>query len=327
MVIAAREMNLEGLPDTQKNWANEHTVYTHGFGLIAAFGNQRNTTDQPVRNDGEPVWAEEDLPPRGSLSSTSGEDGYRPQIYFGEQSPTYSIVGKPTGGNNIELDIPQGSGTPGQSKTNTYTGEDGVGVGNLFRKLLYAVKFGDANILLSSRVNENSKILYDRSPRERVQKVAPWLTVDSDALPAMVDGKIVWVLDGYTTSDKYPLAEKRSLEEMTSDAINPRSAYATLPTDHINYMRNAVKATVDAYDGTVTLYEWDDDGPDPEGLEEGVPGRRTAEVGDPRGGAGATCAIPRTCSRCSGTCWPPTTCWTRRRSTRATTSGSSRRTR
>ena len=143
------------------------------------------------------------------------------------------------------------------------------------------MKFGDANILLSSRVNENSKILYDRSPRERVQKVAPWLTVDSDALPAMVDGKIVWVLDGYTTSDKYPLAEKKSLQEMTSDAINPRSAYATLPTDHINYMRNAVKATVDAYDGTVKLYEWDTRGPDPEGLEEGVPGRRAEEVGDP----------------------------------------------
>ena len=146
---------------------------------------------------------------------------------------------------------------PASRQTNTYDGKDGVGIGNIFNKLLYAMKFGDANIVLSSRVNENSKILYDRSPRERVQKVAPWLTVDSDALPAVVDGKIVWILDGYTTSDKYPLAEKKSLQEMTSDALNPRSAYATLPTDHINYMRNAVKATVDAYDGTVTLYEWD----------------------------------------------------------------------
>ncbi len=116
--------------------------------------------------------------------------------------------------------------------------------------------------MLSSRVNENSKILYDRSPRERVQKVAPWLTVDSDALPTVVDGKMVWLLDGYTTSDKYPpAAEKKSLQEMTSDAVNPRSAYATLPTDQINYMRNAVKATVDAYDGTVTLYEWDSKDP------------------------------------------------------------------
>ena len=257
VVIAAREMHLEGLPDAQKQWANEKTVYTHGFGLIAAFGNQRNTADQPVGNDGEPVWAEEDLPPRGAISDAAGDEGYRPQIYFGEQSPPYSIVGKAPGGSDIELDIPQGDGDPGQSKTNTYEGQDGVGVGSIFRKLLYAVHFGDANIVLSSRVNENSKILYDRSPRERVQKVAPWLTVDSDALPAVVDGKIVWILDGYTTSDKYPLAEKKSLQEMTSDAVNPRSAYATLPTDQINYMRNAVKATVDAYDGTVTLYEWD----------------------------------------------------------------------
>ncbi len=147
-----------------------------------------------------------------------------------------------------------------------------MGVGNIFRKLLYAVHFGDANIILSSRVNENSKILYDRSPRERVQKVAPWLTVDSDALPSVVDGKIVWLLDGYTTSDKYPLAEKKSLQEMTSDAVNPRSAYATLPTDNINYMRNAVKATVDAYDGTVTLYEWDTSDPVLKTWEKAFPG-------------------------------------------------------
>lgn len=272
VVVAAREMHLEGLPDAQKKWANEKTVYTHGYGLIGAFGNQRNATDQPVRNDGEPVWAEEDLPPRGEISEAQGSDGYRPQIYFGENSPPYSIVGKPDGGKDVELDIPQGSGDPGQSQTNTYEGDDGVRVGSLFRKLLYAVHFGDANIVLSSRVNDNSKILYDRSPRERVQKVAPWLTVDSDALPAVVDGKIVWILDGYTTSDKYPLAEKDSLQEMTSDAINPQSAYATLPTDNINYMRNAVKATVDAYDGTVTLYEWDSDDPILQTWEKAFPG-------------------------------------------------------
>ena len=283
VVIAAREMNLDGLPDTQKKWANEKTVYTHGYGLIAAFGNQRNTGDQPVRNDGEPVWAEEDLPPQGSISDSQEDNTYRPQIYFGEQSPPYSIVGKAPGGKDIELDIPQGSGDPGQSKTNTYEGKDGVAVGNVFRKLLYAVKFGDANMLLSSRVNENSKVLYDRSPRERVQKVAPWLTVDSDALPAVVDGKIVWILDGYTTSDKYPLAEKKSLEEMTSDAVNPRSAYATLPTDHINYMRNAVKATVDAYDGTVKLYEWDTEDPVLDVWKKAFPGVVESKDSIPQG--------------------------------------------
>jgi hypothetical protein len=260
LVIAARELHLEGLPDAQKKWANLHTVYTHGYGVVAAYGNQRNATDQPVSNDGEPVWAEEDIPPRGVLTGENS-DGYRPQIYFGEQSPEYSIVGKPGGGKDVELDVPQGSGDPGSSKTSTYDGDDGVAVGSLFRKLLYSVKFGEPNFVLSSRVHGNSKVLYNRSPRERVQKVAPWLTVDNDALPAVVDGKIVWILDGYTTTDRYPLSEKKSFREMTSDAINPRTAYATLPTDQINYMRNAVKAVVDAYDGTVTLYEWDTDDP------------------------------------------------------------------
>ncbi|MCW2760171.1 MAG: hypothetical protein JWR85_372 [Marmoricola sp.] len=272
MVVAARELHQEGLPDAQKNWANEKTVYTHGYGLIAAYGNQQTADGQPIGNDGEPVFAEEDLPPDGAISDSQPGKKYRPQIYFGEQSPNYSIVGRPPGGNAVELDVPQGSGDPGSSRTNTYDGKDGVGVGNIFRRLLYAVHFGDANIVLSSRVNENSKILYDRTPRERVQKVAPWLTVDSDALPAVVDGKIVWILDGYTTSDKYPLAEKKSLQEMTSDAVNPRSAYATLPTDQINYMRNAVKATVDAYDGTVKLYEWDTTDPILKVWEKAFPG-------------------------------------------------------
>jgi uncharacterized membrane protein (UPF0182 family) len=262
MVVAARELHLDGLPDSQKKWANLHTVYTHGYGMIAAYGNQRDSAGNFVKSeDGQPAWAEKDLPPEGVLTAANPPDGYRSQIYFGEFSPDYSIVGKPAGGKDVELDIPQGSGTPGQSKTSTYDGKDGVGVGSLFRKALYAVKFGEPNFLLSSRVHSDSKVLYNRSPKTRVEKVAPWLIVDKDALPAVVDGKIVWILDGYTTTDRYPLAEKRSLQEMTSDAINPRSTYATLPTDQINYMRNAVKATVDAYDGTVTLYAWDSQDP------------------------------------------------------------------
>ncbi|MGY2875893.1 uncharacterized protein ACVW00_003083 [Marmoricola sp. URHA0025 HA25] len=262
LVVAAREMHQDGLADAQKNWANLHTVYTHGYGMIAAYGNQQDKDGQPVSSsDGQPAWAEEDLPPTGQLTDLFQPDGYRGQIYFGEQSPKYSIVGKPKGGKDVELDIPQGAGTTGASTTTTYTGKDGVGIGSMFRKALYAVKFGDSKILLSSRVHSDSKVLYNRSPRERVQKVAPWLTVDNDALPTVVDGKIVWVLDGYTTTDRYPLSEKKSFRDMTSDAINPRTAYATLPTDQINYIRNAVKATVDAYDGTVTLYEWDDSDP------------------------------------------------------------------
>ncbi|GGF41459.1 UPF0182 protein [Marmoricola endophyticus] len=262
LVVAARELNQAGLPDAQKNWANEKTVYTHGYGMIAAYGNQRNAADQPVTtNNGQPVWAEQKLPPVGELSDLT-KGGYRPQIYYGEQSPDYSVVGRPKGESPIELDVPQGNtDDPSSSRTSTYEGKGGVEIGSTFRKLLYAMKFGDSNLVLSSRVNDDSKILYDRNPRQRVQKVAPWLTVDNDALPAVVDGKIVWIMDGYTTSDKYPLSESRSLDEMVSDALNPRAAYATLPTDHINYMRNAVKATVDAYDGTVTLYAWNESDP------------------------------------------------------------------
>ena len=175
--------------------------------------------------------------------------------------------------------------------------------------------------MLSSRVNENSQILYDREPRTRVQKVAPWLTVDTDAYPAVVDGKVVWILDGYTTTDHYPNSEKRSLSDMTSDALNPRTAYATLPTDEINYMRNSVKAVVDAYDGTVQLYAWDRD-PILEAWERGVPGGREAEDGHPAAPARAH-ALPR--GHVQGAARharAPTTCRTRRRSTTAPTSGS-----
>jgi uncharacterized membrane protein (UPF0182 family) len=254
VVIAARELNIDGLPEGQRNWANEHTVYTHGYGMVAAYGNQRDKGDNPVTdNEGRPVWAERDLPPEGQLTDMFPK-GYQARIYFGENSPNYSIVGKAPNGRSVELDLPEGSG--GSPQTNSYDGAAGVPVGGLFNKLLYAVKFSEPNIVLSSRVNSNSKILYDRAPRERVQKVAPWLTVDGDAFPAVVDGKVKWILDGYTTTDHYPNSEKDSLRTMTSDALSPNTTYATLPTDEINYMRNSVKAVVDAYDGSVDLYEW-----------------------------------------------------------------------
>jgi uncharacterized protein len=255
VVLGVRELDQAGLNADQRNWANEHTVYTHGFGIIAAYGNNR-TADNQAPPVGEPPWAEENLPPQGDLSNLS-EDGYEGRIYFGEKSPTYSIVGKPEGGSDVELDIPEEIAS--DEGNTTYSGEDGVAVGNIFNKVLYALKFGETNILLSNRVNENSKILYVREPRERVQKVAPWLTVDGDPYPAVVDGRVKWILDGYTTTDRYPNSERDSFEEMISDALTPTTMYATLPTDQINYMRNSVKVTVDAYDGTVELFEWEQD--------------------------------------------------------------------
>ncbi|TNC33996.1 UPF0182 family protein [Mumia zhuanghuii] len=253
IVIAARELNLEGLPENQRNWANDHTVYTHGYGVIAARGNQRGA-------QGQPVWVERDIPPVGELNLDK-----QPRIYFGENSPAYSIVGRPEGDDPIEVDIPRGNGDgEGEAENatqNTYDGKGGVSIGSAFRKMLYAVKFSEPNIVLSNRVNENSKILYDRHPRDRVAKVAPWLTIDGDPYPAVVDGKVVWIIDGYTTSSNYPYSEKVSLDEATSDTLTGTGAQAVLPSDRVNYMRNAVKAVVDAYDGSVDLYQWDTEDP------------------------------------------------------------------
>ncbi|MGH3509334.1 MAG: UPF0182 family protein, partial [Nocardioidaceae bacterium] len=258
LVIAVRELDLNGLSPAQRNWTNEHTVYTHGYGVIAAYGNQRNAQDRAVvNNDGKPVWAEQDLPPRGQITDEFPPNGYQARIYYGENSPNYSIVGRLPGHPKVELDLPSNQGaTP---RSNTYHGSSGVGVGSLFRQMLYAIKFSDANIVLSSRVNADSRILYDRDPRDRVQKIAPWLTTDSDVYPAVVDGRVKWIVDCYTTTDEYPNSERGSLSDMTSDSLNPRTTYATLPTDNINYMRNSVKAVVDAYSGQVSLYAWDTD--------------------------------------------------------------------
>jgi hypothetical protein len=272
VVLAVRELNQAGISSGSQNWANLHTVYTHGYGVIAAYGNQRPADNETVLTGQEPAWAEIDIPPRGQLTELT-EGGYEPRIYFGENSPTYSIVGKPSeGSRDIELDLPGGDGNGTSDTTNTYDGADGVEVGSFFNKLLYAVKFGEPNLVLSGRVHENSKILYDRDPARRVEKVAPWLTVDGDPFPAVVDGRVVWLLDGYTVTDKYPLSQRESFEEMTDDSLNDAPGFQTLPTDEINYMRNAVKATVDAYSGEVTLYEWDEDDPILQAWTKAFPG-------------------------------------------------------
>ena len=150
-------------------------------------------------------------------------------------------------------------------------------MGSLFGRLLFAAKFGEPNLLLSDRVNADSKILWNRTPRQRVEAVAPWLTVDGDSYPAVVDGRIVWIVDGYTTTNGYPYSELTSLGDATTDSVNATStAIAAQAADQVNYIRNSVKATVDAYDGTVTLYAVGQDRPRPQGLGEGVPRHREA---------------------------------------------------
>ena len=198
---------------------------------------------------------------RTSRRPASSSSTRPPRIYFGENSPEYSIVGRPKGANPIEVDIPRGGEAAGDDAANatqnTYDGTGGVPVGSFFNRALYAFSFGEPNIVLSNRVNSASKILYDRHPRERVEKVAPWLTVDGDTYPAVVDGKVVWIVDAYTTSNTYPYSEHRSLRAATDDTLTQGRSQAALPTDQVNYMRNSVKAVVDAYDGSVKLYQWD----------------------------------------------------------------------
>ncbi|GAA2125123.1 UPF0182 family protein [Nocardioides bigeumensis] len=260
LVLGVRELNQQGIDEGSRNWANLHTVYTHGNGMIAAFGNQRPANDLTQDSRGDVQWAEGREPSERTLTNLT-PTGYQTKVYYGEQSPSYSIVGKAPGGRDVELDLPPGTIAEGEESTTTYDGEGGVAVGSLFRKLLYAIKFGEPNLVLSERVNANSKILYDRNPGDMVKKVAPWLTVDSDPYPAVVDGRVLWILDGYTTTDRYPQSQKASFDAMTEDSLATNTGFQTLPTDEINYMRNAVKATVDAYDGTVRIYAWDEADP------------------------------------------------------------------
>jgi uncharacterized membrane protein (UPF0182 family) len=246
-VIAVRELQLDGVPEAQRNWVNDHTTYTHGFGVVAAYGNQRTS-------DGKPVFAEGDIPPVGVLGR------YEPRIYFGEQSPSYSIVGAPTDQSPVEFDYPDASSS-GERRTK-YTGRGGVAMGTFARRFAFAIAQQDLNILVSDRINARSRILFDRHPRERVEKVAPWLTLDGDPYPAVVNGRVQWILDGFTTSDAYPNSQNTTLQAATSDSLTERTrSVAALANRRVNYLRNSVKATVDAYDGTVTLYAWDPSDP------------------------------------------------------------------
>ncbi len=259
-VIAVRELNPDGLATNQQSWLNRHVVYTHGYGVVAAKGNKFTV-------DGKPEFLQAGIPTTGVLGNDST---YQPRIYFGQNSPDYSIVGAPAGAPHREQDRP--AGKEGESDTQyTFTGNGGPNVGSFFNKILYAIKFQSSDLLLSDGVNADSQILYDRDPRDRVEKVAPYLTVDGNAYPAVVDGRVKWIVDGYTTSPYFPYSQQEQLSAATADSQTAANRTVALPNNSVNYIRNSVKATVDAYDGSVTLYAWDDPGPGVEGLAEDLP--------------------------------------------------------
>ena len=241
-VVATRELNLAGVPTSQKSWINEHLVYTHGYGFVAAPGDG-------VDNDGRPSFIESNIPVTGSLGT------FQPRVYFGEGETSFSVVGQPAGATPREYDFPTNGGN-GQQYT-TYTGGGGVSIGSTFRQLEYALRFGDKNLILSDGINSDSRILYDRDPRQRVAKVAPYLTLDGDPYSAIVNGQLVWIVDGYTTSDGFPYSQRENLNAITQDTNTETATTKEQSSEKINYMRNSVKATVDAYTGAVTLYAWD----------------------------------------------------------------------
>jgi uncharacterized membrane protein (UPF0182 family) len=241
MVVAAR--GLSGPPAGQGNWVNSHLVYTHGFGFVAAKADS-------TAADGTPAFTEKDLPPTGELGP------FEPRVYFGPQQNGYVIAGGPHPGESTgeELDYPF-QNTGGQ-KNYTYGGNGGVPVGSMLNRFLYAVKFHELNILLSGAINSHSRILYARQPLERVAKVAPFLTLDGSPYPVVAGKQLVWVVDGYTTTGLYPYSERLGMASATATSQAPSGSVAGQPTGQINYIRNTVKAVVNAYTGAVTLYQW-----------------------------------------------------------------------
>ena len=242
-VIAVRELNQAGLGESQ-SWYNSTIVFTHGFGLAAAYGNKRDS-------DGKPVFLQSGIPTVGELGD------FEPRVYFGANSPLYSIVGAPAGAEPLEFDFPAGEDGMRETYT-TFSGDGGPSVGNIFNRIAYALKFQSEQILLSDAINAESQILYNRTPAERIAEVAPFLTIDSEIYPAVVDGRVKWIVDGYTTTTNYPYS---NLEAFNLSILDSSSETFNRQTGQINYIKNSVKATVDAYDGKVDLYQWNETDP------------------------------------------------------------------
>ena len=221
-VVAVRELDIDQVP--QRNWVNDHTVYTHGYGLVTAYGNRRTA-------DGEPDFFTRDIPPRGPLTP------FEPRIYFGERTTNYSVVGAPEGAQPREIDYQSAEG----EQRFTYVNGGGVHMDNIFKRAAYAIKYRAYQLLLSEQVGDHSTMLDYRQPRERVERVAPWLTLDGNSYPSVVDGRVVWILDGYTTSSTYPYSKLQSLDTATSDALTARTqSVQQVRAGQVNYIRNSV---------------------------------------------------------------------------------------
>ncbi|MCV7153272.1 UPF0182 family protein [Mycolicibacterium pyrenivorans] len=270
-IVGVRELSPESLTGNQTDWINRHTVYTHGNGFVAAPANRvnaavRDAAEASETNSGYPIYAVSDIATQSAGGQVIPVD--QPWVYFGEviasTDPDYAIVGGAAGSQPREYDT--------DTSTYTYTGAGGVSIGSWLHRGVFAAKFAERNILFSRAIGSESRVLFHRDPKERVQRVAPWLTVDANAYPAVVDGRILWIIDAYTTLDAYPYAQRMSLGAPVTTATG-----VVRPGASVSYARNSVKATVDAYDGTVTLYQFDTADPVLAAWMRSLPGSVKAE--------------------------------------------------
>ncbi|MGH3866231.1 MAG: UPF0182 family protein [Pseudonocardiaceae bacterium] len=247
-IVAVRELESASLAENQRTWINKHLTFTHGNGFVAAPANTVNSAlkDAGLGEGGYPVFTVSDTSQQGDIPVQ------QPRIYFGELIDDYAIVGGNPAARSREFD--------GRPENYTYQGKGGVPMGSWTSRLIFASYYGERNILFNQAIGSDSKIIYNQHPRERLEKVAPWLTVDGDPYPAVINGRIEWIMDGYTTLDDYPYAQRTVLSKVTTDSLTGPSR-PRLPDEEVSYIRNSVKATVDAYDGTVTLYAMDEHDP------------------------------------------------------------------
>jgi uncharacterized protein len=218
--VAPREIDLQKLEGNASTWQNKHLIYTHGYGVVM---NKVNS----VTSEGQPDFVIKDIPPENSTDIKLDN----PRIYFGEKTNEYAIVNTDT----REFDYPKG----GDNQWNKFDGKTGIKM-NLLNRVLFAVNERNINFLLSRDINSDSKILINRNIKDRVQKIAPFLSYDSDPYIVISNGKLYWIMDGFTTSDRYPYSQ---------------------PVNNINYIRNSVKVVIDALDGTTNFYIVDNNDP------------------------------------------------------------------
>ena len=246
LMISTREVSQAGIPEGGQTWQNVHLQYTHGFGAVASQVNAATT-------EGQPVFTLRDIPPIGDPAL----EGNGQRVYYGEGAPgDAAFVVVDTG--TDELDY-QGTATDDQAQaTFSYDGDGGIPVGGLLQRALFAWRFRDVNLLISDLIQGDSRIMIYRDITARVPKAAPFLRFDADPYSAVVEGRLVWIWDAYTTTDQYPYSDFVDLSEVASPSAQEQAP--ALGGD-VNYLRNSVKVVVDAYNGSLRYYVADPEDP------------------------------------------------------------------